>query len=455
MDAQTIANFLQDLQSNSAVMRQLGNPTSQLSNFITYLNSVSSCDRTFIRFTLNDQTFDDYPYMRVVNGELKFDPERIGTAIDQRQVSLINRPTGIVWDSTLEEWWVCNYSTRIVRFDNNFSYVGGWGQYGSFAAGAIRYNNVMDLFVNDNFVIVVSNNDFIKCLDKTDSTHLLWDFGDAVQGSPASGRVFNPIGVTYNPLNNTVLISHYDLPNNGGWGLISEHDATTGAYIRDILGYQYDGMPWNNAVNRPYKIRIYHNPTTDVYELWVTYYTSGIVAVFRYDQNSNEYIYDRVYGYTPDYGVSTIRIVDIVPDYEHDVVYFALQSPDRLGAIGLTDADVKGLFGTTNYEGTGEVDRLEFGFYDLRGLAYNGTTISTVDYTNMKITNVPAEVLYGSFRPVTVTYTPDRPVPDFKCEPCLTDSRLNWESNSIITSLADIIVNPPPSEIVMAVEMCG
>jgi len=387
--------FLSDIQNNSTALKVLGKPANVLNEYQNLLTQLEGNQRVreWGVYRLKDKDYGDF---EVVDGEVKW-KKRVGVVHSYYREGLVNQPVGIaIHDNKI---YVATYTGILYVFDENFSHIGGFAWYGSSPqSNPPRQQYLSGIAVNDDMVVLTMNiPNIVKAFDH--DGNLLWQFGDGTVGNPDNtpARANEPMSAAFLP-NGNVLIADYRARITGaaGDGVVFEIDGNTGAYVKTHLAYMPDaGHAWNGGVMTPSYVYVGTDPNDGITRVYVSYYASSYIGVFRWDSATDTLEYERVYGKTMGIEVGSLYPRGIDIDYNNRLMYIAMDGPNVIAAIGLDDGDLKGYVGKTMYEDYQDNPNTPVGFWGLRDVKLYNDLLYVADYGNRRISVVPEHLVMG------------------------------------------------------------
>lgn len=248
----TIEAFLQDIKRNPNNIR-IGDASID-----AMIASMSTCLESDCNFMYVEPT-DEY----------KEQLKEYGTVLSNTKNPYIDRPTSVknVVTSTGSEIWISNLNSEIVRFDNNFSYLGGLRglSYGNPAnsnafRNCIDFDASYDLGTGITRVIMVSSDSIAKVYDTDANGIFQLTYTIGTDGTPGNAPLLNNCtGCAILPNNDFVIVNKNGEGNNNG--SVVQYSGTTGSPIairlEDTL--QNLGSVWDNECTNPTSIRVHQN----------------------------------------------------------------------------------------------------------------------------------------------------------------------------------------------------
>jgi hypothetical protein len=431
-----IEAFLNDLKENQSVMKLLGNP----------INTIDDCLNEVAQLRANQKSRDyavlrlknkDYEFFEVVDGKLKWKTS-IGTVLS-------------VWDGTIDrpwrvrkvndEIWVVSENKQVARFDLNFSFLGFFGEWGSFSESyPNRYEHPRGIAVTEDRVFLAFDKECrVGCYDRTGER--IWLFGDGTSGRPENGRLYNPCDVAILP-NGNILVACYNGRPQGATasnGYISEHKKEDGSLVKVHFKYARDGYPWNGDVCHPSTIRMIQRPD-EKWELWIVYDERKLIGVFEYNETEGSFTYKTCYSLQS-------RIRDFVVDASYEKIYLTTEGPARVVCLSIETHDVVGQLGVSRLEDYEGASDTKAGFAMPTGIELSDDRILVADYTNNRLQQFPLSLIEAG--KVEIEYEGEMPC--FKKIDFCSESRFDLEKMTLEDMPQNLLVNPAPEQIVV----CG
>ncbi len=262
--------------------------------------------------------------------------QNIGVKVSSYKDGLINRPRAI--RRVGAEIWIGSSSTRISRFDSNWSFLGYWGKYGNPNTVPDAYASLNDFVVdeaNDKIVIVCNGYHRIRCFQLS-TAQPLWDFGTGAPGDYAAGQLYSPYSIELLPNGNVAVASYSGRGEIGGAtggnsGFIAEIDMATGAPVACRLMNQNGGEPWAGGISTPTKIRLLNG------QIYIACYNIHAIGVFDPTTWEETTSYTKPAGFD----IQAVYPRGICLNDALDQVVVAANGPKVLVAIGTSDHDYK------------------------------------------------------------------------------------------------------------------
>jgi len=440
-----IEAFLNDLKQNQQAMKLLGTPLNVIEDGLNEIAQLRANQRVrdYAILRLKDK---DYDLFEVVEGKFRWKVP-VGTVLAQRLDGLTNRPWRI--RRVDDEIWVVSLYQCVARFDQNFSFIGYFGEWGEFSdTYPNRYVYPRGIAVTEDKVFLAFDwRHRVGCYDR-ETGEKIWLFGDGTTGVPEDGRLYNPYDVAVLPNGNVLVACFYGQPQGAvsNAGFISEHKKEDGSLVKVHFKYARDGYPWNGDVCHPTTIRMVQRPD-EKWELWVGYHDRNLIAVFEYDEAEGNFSYKTSFSKTSGLNVGDLYIRDFVVDAGYEKIYLTADGPSVVACLSMETHDLLGYLGVHKWEDYDGNPDTPGGFSQPTGVEVIEDKILVADYTNNRIQQFPLNLVTAG--KVRVEYGGE--VPAFKKIEFCSEKRFGMEKMVLEDMPQKLLVNPPSEQVVV----CG
>jgi len=440
-----VKEFLLDLKNNQHIMKMLGYTDNLLGSLIAEVDALQANQRTkdYAILRLKDKDYGDFV---VENHRFRWKTP-VGTVASYRKDRLVNRPYRIMVVD--DEIWVCSLYQRIARFDADFSFKGYFGVWGDFTdEHPERYAYPRGFTVKEDRVYMAFEwRHRVACYDRNTGERV-WVFGNGSPGVPENGQVYSPYDVDVLPNGHVLVACFYGQPEGAvsNAGMVIELDED-GKFVKTHLSYKKDGYPWNGDVSHPVSLRVVENPETGRTEVWISYWSGDLIAIFEWNE-SEGLVYKDIIGKTPGLNVGAVRIRDFFVDYPGKKVYISADGPKKIACLDLETHNLVGYIGKVLWEDYDGNPETPAGFSQVAGLALTDDgRILVCDYGNNRVQQFPINLLVAS--KVELEY--EGTVPAFKHVEFVSNNDFNLKAMTISKYRATLLYECPDPEIVI----CG
>lgn len=422
-----VISFLQDLQNNDAIMAILGNPTSQINSYITYIqdlenqvNTLSSLSsRSYVKVTPQD---GDYGSFIIQNGKFKWKYQYKFTAFNKYGDFIAGPIYALNVD---DEIWIGSYTTAVARFDNNFSFLGYFGRYG-YPTNTGYYMNMYGMAYDPNteyVYIACYTYHVVKIFDKSGTEIGTIGTPGVLSYDPNTGNLSYPYDVNILPNGNVLVTCYYGNPpgSNGNFGYIAEF-TPSGTFVKIHLMSTSTGTPWVNEIRYPGVTKLIQNPNTNIYELWVIDHSVDTIAVFEYDDTNNVFNFKHSFNKPTTISWGTgyyFTTFDISSDYKY--LYTSVGSNDILISYDIQTHDVINIKGYNSSENWPYGPETLFANAEIRAILEYGNELIIGDYINNRIYVIPRDVMVGDVVNIPINET----LPNFSYIEHISDNRFD------------------------------
>jgi len=375
-----IRSFLEDVQKSPNTIR-IGE-----SQIISMLDSMSTCLESSCNYIKTTPTNTNY----------KTELEGYGVVLSSLINKYINRPSNI--RHVGDEIWISNLESEIVRFDKNFSYLGGLRglAYGD-PAQANQFRNCTDFSVIYNNVtqtverVIMVSSDHIAKVYETDANgffQLLYTIGtDTISGN--APLLNNCTGCEFLPNGDFIIVNKNGETNNSG--SVVQYAQATGNPIKTQLqdtGTNL-GSVWDDECTNPTSVKVLDNKiyiSTERDEIGVW----DITDTFNW-------VYETVYTKPDGVNSNTMNPYGICINITEDVICTCSNTSSEVVTMGIIDHDLKNITGIQKFDDVsapndyinefGSTNAVEFFYNDLDEII--GRIV--IDTTNNRVQVIPGK----------------------------------------------------------------